>query len=211
MTQEACGENLPSLERARNFKTSKRSKDEVRKQKKFQVFNPRQRRSFGKNRIYCPLQGHSTTDYVLSESTGSVFSTGFVRDNIGTEGRGGTVQRKRQPQSGVCPGPTWFSRCPTLYGGGQVSESGSVEGLSWGSSQPRHPLAGFSLQTGDANFPLLNWIPPQIRQIYLGNEDRQKYCELLPNVPWEFCSNPLLLCHLKLLGCMGRTLILTSF
>lgn len=88
MTQEACGENLPSLERARNFKISKRNKDEVRKQKKFQVFNPRQRRSFGKNRIYCPLQGHSTTDYVLSESTGSVFSTGFVRDNIGT-GEGG--------------------------------------------------------------------------------------------------------------------------
>lgn len=86
MTQEACGKNLPSLERARSFKTSKRNKDEVRKRKKFQVFNPRQRRSFGKNRIYCPLQGHSTTDYVLSESIGSVFSTGFVRDNIGRGG-----------------------------------------------------------------------------------------------------------------------------
>lgn len=76
-------------------KTSKKKRinDEVRKRKKFQVFNPRQRRSFGKNRIYCPLQGHSTTDYVLSESIGSVFSTGFVSDNIVNGGGGGRAQR----------------------------------------------------------------------------------------------------------------------
>lgn len=112
MTQEACGENLPSLERARNFKTSKRSKDEVRKQKKFQVFNPRQRRSFGKNHIYCPLQGHSTTDYVLSESTGSVFSTGFVRDNIGTEGRGVRCKGSDSRSLVSAQGPHGFPAAP---------------------------------------------------------------------------------------------------
>lgn len=66
----------------RNCETLKKASMRKLAEKKFQVFNPRQRRSFGKNRVYCPLQGHSTTDYVLSESIGSVFSTGFVSDNI---------------------------------------------------------------------------------------------------------------------------------
>lgn len=39
------------------------------------------RRSFGKNRIYCPLQDHSTTDYVLSKAFAPAFSTDFISDN----------------------------------------------------------------------------------------------------------------------------------
>lgn len=34
------------------------------------------------------MQGHSTTDYVLSESIGSVFSTGFISDDR-HDGQGG--------------------------------------------------------------------------------------------------------------------------
>lgn len=80
--------------------------------KKCQVFNPRQRRSFGKNRVYCPLQGHSTTDYVLSESIGSVFSTGFVSDNIMMVGGG--VGCKGCESSGLvsAQGPRGFPAAP---------------------------------------------------------------------------------------------------
>lgn len=41
--------------------------------KNFKYLIEDKRRSFGKNRIYCPLQDDSTTDYVLSKSICSSF------------------------------------------------------------------------------------------------------------------------------------------
>lgn len=57
----------PRLRKASDSKISKHSMMKLGNRKKISSIEDR-RRSFGKNRIYCPLQDHSTTDYVLSKS-----------------------------------------------------------------------------------------------------------------------------------------------
>lgn len=87
----ACRRNNLSLRNACNSKISKWSMMKLGSRKIFKYLIQDNRRSFGKNHIYCPLQGHSTTDYVLSKALAPVFSTGFVSDN-GCD-RGGGMRR----------------------------------------------------------------------------------------------------------------------
>lgn len=49
--------------------------------KNFKYLIEDKRRSFGKNRIYCPLRDHSTTDYVLPEASALAFSADFLSDS----------------------------------------------------------------------------------------------------------------------------------
>lgn len=136
----ACKRNNLSLRNAWNAKISKWSMMKLGSRKNFKYLIQDNRRSFGKNHIYCPLQGHSTTDYVLSKALTPVFSTGFVSDN-GCDREGGMQRMWKQQYRCACPGPAWLQLFTALDGGhmagsgdlGSLLKALTSPGGAWGS------------------------------------------------------------------------------